>query len=208
MRLLCILVLFGPPAAARFDLENRSVRGTGEALPEHVVQLDPLGLSYGLTSRLTLGVPFLPLAISGLAIEGQYRVPLGSALRLSPRGQVGCNYRTRQAFGEAGLTVGASFGDQLQHDASVGCTARFGPAVRLPSAVHFTLGTTAPPFSRLFACRAEYGLYLASGTLVYGGLLDLVPYAGVTWAFENVHLGFALSPALLFVPLPYVALRF
>ena len=50
--------------------------------------------------------------------------------------------------------------------------------------------------------------YTSSGNLFYVGLASVVPYAGFTWAWQNVQLGLISSLATLFIPMPYLYFRF
>jgi hypothetical protein len=209
MALSCLLA--SPQAFARFNgKEQRSINGTSETLPQGNVELGFTSFSYGITNELMLSIPTFPLAAGQVSVGGKYKFDINSNFRLSPEAYIGSYINSSIGYASGGLTLGVD----LPHSRN---TLDFGTHIVHMKSNSLKLALNEQNNSKndsdtvvtAAAGRAEFNHYTTGGNLFYTGLASFSGlYLGFTWAWENVHFGLISSTPSLYLPLPYLYMRF
>jgi len=199
-------------ALAKFDgLTQRSINGTSETLPEGNVELGFTTFSYGITDDLMISVPTLPLVFGQISVGAKYKVSLNSNFRFSPEAQVGTYQMTGATYAAGGFSLGL---DLPNSRSTIDLGAGFARMRDKTNLALFKSNSTDKDADNIVIVTAvtgkvEFNHYTSGGNLFYLGANTIAPiYLGFTWAWENVHFGIISSLNSVFIPLPYIYVRF
>lgn len=202
--LVALAALASGTALAKFNGRERSINGTGETLPEGSAELGFTTFAFGVTDQLMLSLPTLPLLNGAIGIEARYKLSLNRNVRVSPFAGIGYGTNSDEPAANAGAVFGFDSTDR-RHSFDLGAQIRRYPkfVVREKSDEESDDAVATRVLGQL-----EYNHYTRGGNLFYLGAWGGMPYWGFTWAWENVHLGLIGALPTMFIPLPYIYLRF